>query len=58
MKWLHAGELPIGEVSLRAGFAETNGLTRALKTWTGLSPLDVRRGAEAAQRVPNLARLP
>lgn len=57
MKWLHAGELPIGEVSLRAGFAEPNGLTRALKTWTGLSPLDVRRGAEPALRAPELVRL-
>jgi AraC-like DNA-binding protein len=28
----------IAEVSYRAGFAEPNGLTRALKAWTGVSP--------------------
>jgi AraC-like DNA-binding protein len=57
MKWLYASELSIGEVSLRAGFAEPNGLTRALKTWAGLSPLDVRRGGEPALRTPELMRL-
>ncbi|MGH8446570.1 MAG: AraC family transcriptional regulator ligand-binding domain-containing protein [Solimonas sp.] len=57
LKWLHDGELPIGEVSIRAGFAEPNGLTRALKTWAGLSPLDLRRGAEPALRMPNVAHL-
>jgi len=39
---LRQGDLPIGEVSLRAGFAETNGLSRALKTWAGLSPSEYR----------------
>ncbi|NGY04876.1 AraC family transcriptional regulator [Solimonas terrae] len=58
LKFLGDAELPIGEVSLRAGFAEPNGLTRALKSWAGLSPLDVRRGAEPALRDTGvLARL-
>ncbi|WP_051362020.1 AraC family transcriptional regulator [Solimonas soli] len=57
LKWLGDGELPIGEVSLRAGFAEPNGLTRALRAWAGLSPLDVRRGAEPALRAPERMRL-
>lgn len=56
LKFLGDAELPIGEVSLRAGFAEPNGLTRALKNWAGLSPLDVRRGAEPALRMPDLAQ--
>lgn len=34
--------LPVGEVSLRAGFAEPNGLSRALKSWAGLSPTEYR----------------
>jgi AraC-like DNA-binding protein len=36
--WLARERLSIGEISNRAGFAEPNGLTRALKAWTGLSP--------------------
>lgn len=58
LKFLGCAELPIGEVSLRAGFAEPNGLTRALKAWAGLSPLDLRRGAEPRVRESGpLARL-
>jgi AraC-like DNA-binding protein len=34
--------LSIAEVSYRAGYAEPNGLTRALKTWTGISPTTYR----------------
>lgn len=47
LKWLGSGDLTVGEVSLRTGFAEPNGLSRALKTWAGVSPSDVRHGAEA-----------
>ncbi|HSW12129.1 MAG TPA: AraC family transcriptional regulator ligand-binding domain-containing protein [Solimonas sp.] len=45
---LRQGDLSIGEVSLRAGFAETNGLSRALKTWAGLSPSEYRACTQAA----------
>lgn len=45
MKWLANPELPIGEVSRLGGFAEANGLTRAVKTWTGLSPKAYRNRA-------------
>lgn len=36
--WLAQERLSIAEVSYRAGYAEPNGLTRALKAWTGISP--------------------
>lgn len=39
---LRQADITIGEVSLRAGFAETNGLSRALKSWAGLSPSEYR----------------
>ncbi len=35
--------LTLGQISVLAGFAETNGLERAMKNWTGLRPSDVRR---------------
>jgi AraC-like DNA-binding protein len=38
LRWLAHERLSIAEVSLRAGFSEPNGLTRALKAWTGVSP--------------------
>jgi AraC-like DNA-binding protein len=49
MKWLLNGEMPIGEVSRMGGFAEANGLTRAVKAWTGLSPKAYRNQALHAQ---------
>jgi AraC-like DNA-binding protein len=38
LSWLAQEHLSIAEVSYRAGYAEPNGLTRALKAWTGISP--------------------
>jgi AraC-like DNA-binding protein len=38
LRWLAQERLSIAEVSYRAGYAEPNGLTRALKAWTGISP--------------------
>lgn len=45
--------MTLSEISVLAGFAETNGLVRAMKSWTGLSPSAFRRvaiesGGEAA----------
>jgi AraC-like DNA-binding protein len=42
LRWLTQERLSIAEVSYRAGYAEPNGLTRALKTWTGISPTTYR----------------
>jgi len=42
LKWLSEPDLPIGEVSLRAGFAERNGLVRAVRSWVGVSPKEYR----------------
>jgi AraC-like DNA-binding protein len=42
LKWLSEPSIPIGEVSLRAGFAERNGLVRAVRSWVGLSPKEYR----------------
>lgn len=38
MRWLGNPGIAIGEVSRMGGFAEPNGLTRAVKSWIGLSP--------------------
>ncbi len=38
MKWLSNAQISIGEVARMGGFAEPNGLTRAVKSWIGLSP--------------------
>src|ERR1700737_70358 len=38
LKWLSEGDIPIGEISLRAGFAERNGLVRAVRSWVGVTP--------------------
>ena len=35
--------LTLSQISVLAGFAETNGLVRAMKSWTGLSPSAFRR---------------
>jgi AraC-like DNA-binding protein len=40
MEWLAQGEVGVGEASLKAGFAEPNGLSRALKSWVGVSPTE------------------
>lgn len=45
LKYLESEELSIGEVSIRAGYAEVNGLTRALKSWAGISPSRYRDDA-------------
>jgi AraC-like DNA-binding protein len=37
--------LTLSQISVMAGFAETNGLVRAMKSWTGLSPSAFRRVA-------------
>jgi AraC-like DNA-binding protein len=37
--------LTLAEISVLAGFAETNGLVRAMKSWTGLSPSAYRQVA-------------
>jgi len=42
LQWLSEPDIPIGEVSLRAGFAERNGLVRAVRSWVGLSPKEYR----------------
>jgi AraC-like DNA-binding protein len=42
LKWLAQPDIPIGEVSLRAGFAERNGLVRAVRNWVGISPREYR----------------
>jgi AraC-like DNA-binding protein len=42
LEWLTHSDISIGEASLLAGFAETNGLSRALKQWVGISPSEYR----------------
>jgi AraC-like DNA-binding protein len=39
--------LTLGQISILAGFAETNGLVRAMKSWTGLSLSAFRRSVIA-----------
>jgi len=46
MKWLRDPTISIARVATLAGFAHPNGLSRAVKSWTGKSPSDFR--AEAA----------
>jgi len=40
-------QLPLGEVARRAAYAEASSMHRAVKRWTGLTPLAVREGAAA-----------
>jgi AraC-like DNA-binding protein len=47
LDWLARERMSIAEASYRAGFAEPNGLSRALKSWTGISPTGYRDGALA-----------
>ena len=42
LAWLAEPDIPIGEISLRAGFAERNGLARAVRSWVGVSPTEYR----------------
>ncbi len=44
MEWLSRGDVGIGEVSIRAGFAEVNGVSRAMKSWVGVCPREYRSG--------------
>ena len=37
--------LTLGEISILAGFAESNGLVRAMRSWNGFSPTELRRSA-------------
>jgi len=56
MKWLGNSQISISEISRMGGFAEPNGLTRAVKSWIGLSPKAYRDGL-AAQRAAPARRL-
>lgn len=42
LKCLGDAEIPISRVSLIAGFAEPNGLARAVRLWAGVSPREYR----------------
>jgi AraC-like DNA-binding protein len=35
--------ISLAQISLMAGFAETNGLARAMRSWTGFSPSQYRK---------------
>ncbi|TXS95839.1 AraC family transcriptional regulator [Parahaliea maris] len=48
MQWLNDPEIPISEIAHMTGFAESNGLSRAVKSWTGLSPTEYREKLSAA----------
>ncbi len=42
MHWLRDPSVPIAEVARLSGFADPNGLSRAVKSWTGKSPSEFR----------------
>ncbi len=42
MAWLSYESVPVQEVSYLCGFAEPNGLARAMKAWAGMSPTAYR----------------
>lgn len=50
MIWLRDVEIPIVEVSRMSGFAEANGLSRAVKSWVGVSPSEFRRTIVASRQ--------
>jgi len=52
LKCLNDDAMPIHEASLRAGFAEPNGLSRAIRSWVGVSPTDYRAMMAAGQTMP------
>jgi len=52
LKCLNDDAMPIHEASLRAGFAEPNGLSRAIRSWVGVSPTDYRAMMAAGQTGP------
>ncbi len=47
MQWLRDPAVPIAEVARLSGFADPNGLSRAVKSWTGKSPSEFRAGMPA-----------
>jgi AraC-like DNA-binding protein len=48
MKWLGNPDIPFSEIAARCGFAKANGLSRAVKAWTGMSPTEYRARAQTA----------
>jgi len=50
--------LSLGKVSMMAGFAEPNGLVRAIRSWTGLSPTEYRRNSYESIKRPTRYRCP
>lgn len=48
MKWLGNPDIPFSEIAARCGFAKANGLSRAVKAWTGMSPTEYRARAQPA----------
>jgi AraC-like DNA-binding protein len=46
MQWLRDPDVPISEIARMTGFAEANGLSRAVKAWIGESPSDFRTRLE------------
>jgi len=58
MTWLRDIDVPIGEISLLAGFAEPNGLFRAVKLWTGMSPSEYRAQIIRDSRINLVVPLP
>lgn len=45
--WLGAGDLPIAELALRAGFSDQSALTRAMRRSLGTTPAEFRRRRRA-----------
>lgn len=43
LTWLRDTQLSVAEISRMCGFAESNGLSRAMKSWVGMSPSEYRR---------------
>ena len=46
MQWLRDPDIPISEIARMTGFAEANGLSRAVKAWIGESPSEFRARLE------------
>ncbi len=46
LTWLRDSSLPISEISRRCGFAESNGLSRAMKAWVSMSPSQYRESTQ------------
>ena len=43
MKWLRDPSIPLSEVARLSGFADPNGLSRAVKGWTNMNPSEFRQ---------------